>query len=149
MFCSKCGNVIADKLNYCNVCGGKLTAESNNSLNVILMSLIISFALISIVGLISLIAFLSILFDKGVQSSTISMIAGSFLLAIFGITYIIGKQISKIIDGKLGRNNQNPETVFQPQLTAPVTGQLQEARIRPASVTENTTKTLDEVLLKR
>jgi hypothetical protein len=89
------------------------------------------------------------LFDKGVKDETILFVATGFLLTIFGIAFIIGKQISKIIDNKSAKNTHNVETVFQSQLSAPVTGQLEEARIRPISVTENTTKTLDEVLLKR
>jgi ABC-type nickel/cobalt efflux system permease component RcnA len=149
MYCAKCGNTISNKLNYCNSCGGKLTNDSTDSQNVILISLIISLGLFSIVGLVGLIGFLSHLFDRGVKDETILFVAVSFLLIIFGIAFIIGKQISKIIDNKATKNTQNAETVFQPQLAAPITGQLQESKMRPMSVTENTTKTLDEVLLKR
>jgi uncharacterized membrane protein YvbJ len=149
MFCSKCGNTISDKLNYCNNCGGKLTNDSTDSPNTILTVLITSLVIITTVGLVGLIAFLSHLFDKGVRDETILFVAGSFLLTIFGIAFTISRQISKIIDNKSAKNNQNAETVSQPQLSAPITGQLKEARIRPISITENTTKTLDEVLLKR
>jgi hypothetical protein len=149
MYCSKCGNIISDKLNYCNNCGGKLTNDSHDSPNTILTVLITSLIIITTVGLVGLIVFLSHLFDRGVRDETILFIAGSFLLTIFGIAFTIGRQISKIIDSKLGKNTKNAETILQPQLATPITGQLEEAKIRPMSVTEHTTKTLDEVLLKR
>jgi uncharacterized membrane protein YvbJ len=149
MYCAKCGNTISNKLNYCNSCGGKLTNDSNASQNVILTVLTTSLVIITVVGLVGLIAFLSHLFDRGVKDETILFVAVGFLLTIFGIAFTIGKQISKTIDNKSAENSKNAETIFQPQISAPITGQLEEARMRPMSVTENTTKTLDEVLLKR
>jgi hypothetical protein len=144
MFCAKCGNI-----HYCNSCGERLTADSNASQNIILISLIISLGAVSIVGLVGLIVFLAHLFDRSVKDETILLIAGSFLLTIFGIAFTIGRQISKLIGNKTIKNSLNAKTFFQSQLAAPITGQLEAARIRPMSITENTTKTLDEVLLKR
>jgi hypothetical protein len=149
MYCSQCGNTINDKLNYCNVCGGKLTIDSNNANNGVLIGLIVSLALISIIGLGGAIGLIGLLVDKGIWAMQIFLIMGSYLLTLFGITFTIGKQISKLIDGKLSNNLKNAELTLQPQLAAPITGQLEEAKIRPMSVTEHTTKTLEEVLLKR
>jgi hypothetical protein len=149
MYCSQCGNTINDKLNYCNVCGGKLTIDSNNANNGVLIGLIVSLALISIIGLGGAIGLIGLLVDKGIWAMQIFLIMGSYLLTLFGITFTIGNQISKLIDGKLSNNLKNAEPTLQPQLAAPITGQLIEAKIRPMSVTEHTTKTLEEVLLKR
>jgi hypothetical protein len=149
MFCSKCGNTISDKINYCNVCGGQLTIQKTDGNNAVLIGLIISLGVIAITGIVNFIALIRSLFDREVRDETILYIAVSFLLTLFGITFTIARQISKVIDSKLGKNTKNAETVLQPQLSAPITGQLEEAKIRPASVTEHTTKILDEVLLKR
>jgi uncharacterized protein (DUF983 family) len=149
MYCSKCGNTISDKLNYCNNCGSQLTIQKTDGNNVVLIGLIVSLALISMIGLGGAIWLIESLANKSMWAMQIFFIIGIYLLTLFGITFTIGKQISKIIDSKLGKNTKNAETILQPQLAAPITGQLEEARIKPMSVTEHTTKTLDEVLLKR
>ena len=60
------------------------------------------------------------------------------------------RQISKMIDAKLGKSEVRETVSPQPlvQLPAKSTAQLEELR-EPASVIENTTRTLDEVPIGR
>ena len=149
MYCSKCGNVISDKLNYCNICGGKLTNDTDNSHEPILNSLIISITLISLVGLGCVIGLVAMLLGNGVAQPTIVFLAIFFLLALLGIVFTVGKQISKLIDSKLVKNTQTNDIILPHQLSAPTTAQLEEPKKQPFSVTDNTTRTLDEVFVKR
>ena len=153
MYCSKCGSGINNKLNYCNICGCKLTNDANDSTDSnkpILISLIISLGLVSIIGLGSTIGLIAMLLGKGVRDEMVVMLVGAYLLTLFGIVFMIGRQLSKLIDSKLVKNTQVPDIVFQAQLTAPTTtAQLEELKKQPFSVTDTTTRTLDEVFVKR
>ena len=152
MYCSKCGNVINNKLNYCNICGGKLTNDSNGSIDShkpVLISLIISLGLVSIIGLGSTIGLIAMLLENGVKDEMVAMLVFAYLLTLFGIIFMIGRQISKLIDSKLVKNNQVPDIVFPAQLSAPNTAQLEEPKNQPFSVTDKTTQTLDKIFVKR
>ena len=152
MYCSKCGSVVNNKLNYCNICGGKLTNDANDSTDSnrpILITLIISLGLVSIVGLGSNIGLIAMLLNNGVKDEMVILLVGGYLLTLFGIVFMIGRQISKLIDNKIVKNTQVPEIVFPNQLSAPTTAQLEEPKQQPFSVTDNTTRTLDEVFAKR
>ena len=149
MYCSKCGSVINDKLNYCNICGGKLGNDANDSQKPILLSLIISLSVISIIGLGSVIGLIAMLLNKGVKDEMVVMLVGSYLLTLFGIAFMIARQISKIISPQINKA-ESANQVFQPaQLPAPNTAQLEEPHQQPFSVTDNTTRTFDEVFVKR
>ncbi|HRH40571.1 MAG TPA: zinc ribbon domain-containing protein [Pyrinomonadaceae bacterium] len=149
MFCSKCGTQLNDKLNYCNICGGKLTSDADNSHKAVLTSLIISLTAVSIIGLGSVIGLIAMLLNKGVKDELIVMLVSGYLLTLFSIAFLIARQISKIITPQTNKA-ESLNQVFQPaQLSAPTTAQLEEPRQQTFSVTDNTTRTFDEVFVKR
>jgi hypothetical protein len=149
MYCSKCGNVINNKLNYCNVCGDKLADNTEDSHKPILISLIISLSVVSIIGLGSVIGLIAMLLSRGVKDELIVTLVGGYLFILFGIVFTIGRQISKLIDSKLVKSNPTADIFFPPQLSAPNTAQLEEPKQQPFSVVDNTTRTFDEVFVKR
>lgn len=149
MYCSKCGSQINDKLNYCNICGDRLTNGSDDLRKPALFSLTFFLGLLSVVGLGGVIGLIAMLLKNGVKDELVAMLVISYLLTFFGIAFLIARQISKIISPKIEKAESSTQ-VFQPaQLSAPTTAQLEEPRQQPFSVTDNTTRTFDEVFVKR
>lgn len=150
MFCQKCGTLINANLNYCNNCGAKTAKNDEDKKSSPLGLLISSLATVTIVGLGIFIGLIAILLDKFQHPEPIVVIAAFYLSTLFLICFFIIKQISKLTDLHIQEKTQSAQPFYQnPQISAPNTAQLEEPKQQPISVTENTTKTLDEVLLKR
>lgn len=144
MFCERCGKLIDDARNFCNGCGAPLKRAADNSKSVIssLTSALIS---IVVVGLGVLVALTAILMDKLDSFESILKFILIYLGALVTISLMIMRQLSKVIDAKVLVRPQFSENAVPPvQLASPVTSQLEEFRT-PASVIENTTRTLDKV----
>lgn len=150
MYCSKCGSLVNNKLNYCNSCGARLAkADDEDSPKSILDNLLTTVCFVALGGLGILIGLTAVLLKNGVIHQAVIVIAFFYLAALFGICYMLLSQLPKLIDARLNRRIYESDIVPPVQLTAPNTAQLEEPRQQPISVTDNTTKTLDEVLLKR
>ena len=151
MYCAGCGNLISAELNYCKSCGMRLLSEekSGNS-NRILATLIITFGVITIVGLGILLALIALLLDRGASEKTFGIIVVFYLASFTAIEFVLGTQISKLINANVTKEKKNAIGVASPtQLSMPTTAQLEEYRQPAQSVTEHTTRTLEEVSLKR
>ena len=150
MYCSKCGSQISGKLNYCNICGGKLTNVSDDLRKPALISLIVSLGVISVIALGGVIGLIALLLERGVKDESIFMLAGIYLTTFFCVAFLIARQISKIISPKTEKAESSSQAYQPPaQLSAPNTAQLEEPRQQPFSVTDNTTRTFDEAFVKR
>lgn len=150
MYCAGCGNSINADLNYCKSCGTRLlSAEKPEIGSRILTVLTITFGVTTIVGLGVLIALIAMLLDRGAAEQVLVMTIALYLLAFTGIEFILGSQISKLINASVGKTEKNkkiaPQTVQPAQLFAPNTAQLPEPAHMPASVTEHTTRFFDKV----
>jgi len=152
MYCERCGKQIDNALNFCNACGAQLKkekSEQQSALNMLITALIV----VCTAGLGVLIGLMAILLNK-IQTPEPAFIFAIFYLAtLFGISFLIMRQISKLIDAKLiGKDNSDLPRVRREepliQLPPKTTNQLEDFR-EPASVIENTTRTLDEVPLRR
>ncbi|MEJ7698097.1 MAG: hypothetical protein WKF71_00385 [Pyrinomonadaceae bacterium] len=66
--------------------------------------------------------------------------------AVFGITFWMTRQTSRMFNASQPSKEKFSE---QAQLNSPGAAQLEEQRVPAASVIENTTRTLDEVLVDR
>jgi len=148
MYCERCGKQLDEALNYCNGCGAQLRKESGDQRSV-LNSLVIAVIVISIAGFGVLAGLLAILLDK-LPNAEPALVFGLFYLAtLFGIAFMILRQISRLIDAKLKGNDIDASVPIRReerpvQLPPTSTAQLEEHR-EPASVTENTTRTLENV----
>jgi uncharacterized protein with PQ loop repeat len=150
MFCQKCGTLINANLNYCNNCGAKTTKNEDEKKFSPLGLLITTLAFVSVCGLGILVGLIAILLDKFLHPEPIIALSFFYLLTLFSICFFIIKQISKLTDLHIQERTQTVQPFYQnPQISAPNTAQLEEPKQQPISVTENTTKTLDEILLKR
>ena len=146
MYCAACGSAINDKLNYCKNCGAKIAKEEDSGPASMVDSLLTSVAWITIGGFGILIGLVAVLLKNGFDQKGIALIAVVYLAALFGLCYMLLSHLPKLIDAKLDRKNETtgPVESYQPPLFAKNTAQLEEHR-EPASVTEQTTRTLDKI----
>jgi hypothetical protein len=150
MYCERCGKKIDEALNFCNSCGAQLRKEKDEK-ETVLSSLVVALIVVSTSGLGVLVGLMAILLNTLRSPEPAFVLAIFYLATLFGIVFMIMRQISKLIDLKLTgkgdaestRNNRDEPLV---QLPPKTTAQLEEYR-QPASVVDSTTRTLDEVKL--
>jgi uncharacterized membrane protein YvbJ len=151
MYCSNCGSQIKPELNFCSRCGAKVAKGDSDAQKSVAENLSTALGYIGGFGLVGYIFVALVLVKNSVPVNAIIAVSLFYLGAIFGICYLILQQIDKF-SGKSFAPVQNLYNNFQTEQLNPAnTAQLESPRREPAaaSVTENTTKTLDEVLLKR
>jgi hypothetical protein len=151
MYCERCGKKIDEALNYCNGCGTSLKRETG-SYRTVLTMMIAALSVVGIAGLGILIGLLTVLLDRVSRPEPVFAFAVFYLAAWFGVCFMMMRQISKLVDANIaGKISFDPEKSRQAgtplvQLPPRTTAQLEEFR-EPASVIDNTTRTLDEVRL--
>lgn len=150
MYCANCGSVISSELNYCKSCGMRLVGdEKPETSNRILATLIITFGVITIVGLGILIALIALLLERGATEKIVSITLIFYLACFTAIEFVLGSQISKLINATIGKEKKNSTKIVQPaQISPRNTAQLPEPTQMPISVTEHTTQIFDKVPLK-
>lgn len=149
MYCERCGKQIDEALNFCNSCGAQLRKEKSEQQSV-LNTLITALIVVSTAGLGVLVGLMAILLDKLQNPEPAFIFALFYLATLFGIAFMIMRQISKLIDANLkgkeieidSKRREEPLVQLPPRTTA----QLEEYR-EPASITDSTTRTLDEIKL--
>jgi ABC-type transport system involved in multi-copper enzyme maturation permease subunit len=146
MYCATCGSLLNQELNYCNRCGArvdKLAVSENKSEALQYLSMATGF--VGLGGLGLTVGLIAILLNFNIQSEVVVMLALAFLAAVFGISFLMIRQISQMTNA----SQPSRKNVFEnSQLNSPNTAQLEEPRIPAASVTENTTRTLEKELIK-
>jgi len=150
MYCERCGKQIDESLNYCNSCGANLKPDPPRSQRPLAIFLISTLSVTVIIGLIVLAGLLAGLFDKVSRAEPLFVFAGFYLLVLFGISFLIMRQVSKLIDAELGTRDLPSSRKSAPAVQLPPrsTNQLDEFR-EPASVTDHTTRTLEKVPIDR
>ncbi len=153
MYCSTCGNKIADHLNYCNSCGVRIEKNPLVVSNSSSPQLARALSVIGPIGFIGFLAVLKILLDNGrLDSGAIGLILVAYLVTLFMIcAMIVGHMWKNSGDIRVKHHEPKiPDDYVSPASLRPVnTAQLQESQQTPASVTEHTTRTLEEAPLKR
>jgi len=154
MYCSTCGNRIADHLNYCNSCGARI---EKNPLIVSNSSSAHLGKAVGFIGAVGLFAFIGVLKIVLENSSGLDIAAKVIiLLAYLGTLFLIcammiGHMWKHSGDIRVKQHEPRPQGDY----VSPVsfrgvnTAQLEEAREPGISVTEHTTRTLEEVPLAR
>lgn len=140
MFCSSCGKQIDDSLKFCNGCGTRIKNNEDSPLN----SLIVALIVIGTAGLGILVGLSAVLLDKIPAFEAVLVFGVIYLAVWFGVCFMIMRQITKLIDADLARRRL-PETENRfSELPPRSTNPLDEFR-EPASVTDQTTRTLDKI----
>ncbi|HEV7643815.1 MAG TPA: hypothetical protein VGO50_07745 [Pyrinomonadaceae bacterium] len=155
MYCAKCGSLVQNTLNYCNSCGNKLAktderpARQGNPLPFLAAALCV----IDTVGLFVL-ALLTLMFlDRHVDEKVMMIICTIYLLSLASINFMFLRMISKLVSSHIENKSSSTEKP-QASLFSHTTAQLEAPQqpiqaVQPlSSVTEHTTRTLDEVLIK-
>jgi hypothetical protein len=149
MYCSKCGSLMDDKLNYCKNCGAKLPKnEDEGTPKSMLDDVLTSLCVIVIFGLGILVGLVAVLLEKLVTHQIVIFIVLGYLAGLFSICFMLLKQVPKLIDARLNAKPERSEITQPAQLKSPTTAQLEEHREPVLSVTENTTRTFDKIQLK-
>ncbi len=150
MYCPNCGNSVPNDLKYCNGCGKRLGADDTGaSAGTMLDKVLTTLFLIVMFGFGILIGLVAVLLGNHVNNDMVAIIASLYLMAIFGICFTLVRQIPKLIDARLSRD-QGPADYAQPQQLRPrTTAQLDEYREPVMSVTDQTTRTLERSPVER
>lgn len=149
MYCISCGNEIQTALNFCNRCGGKIekveaaTAVSN------FQSIATSITVIGLGGMVAIVILTLKLLKEGVDIGAIIPIIGMFLLTILAITFMVIRLMPRFTEKSIPNEIAKSEYEAPRNLSGANTSRLEAPKDFPASVVEETTRTLDEVLLKK
>ncbi len=151
MFCPNCGKNVDQKLKFCNSCGERLArhAEDKDSIpGKMLDDILETLFWFGILGLGILVGLVAILLGNNVEPKFVVFISIAYLAAIVLVCYTLSSQVPKLIDARLKAAQAADEIPQVAQLSSPTTAQLIEYREPAMSVTDHTTRTLDEVPLK-
>jgi len=145
MYCESCGKKIDESLNYCNGCGASQRTEvrSQKSLAAFLIA---GLCVTTITGFVLLALTMAYMIDRVVpRIEPLFIFGGVFLFVLLGIAFLIMRQVSRLIDHEL-KVREVPKRAAEAlvRLAPKSTNQLDEFR-EPASVIDNTTRTLDKV----
>jgi hypothetical protein len=153
MFCPNCGNDVKAELKFCSRCGGRLLKadelDKDGTPGKMLDNVLTTVFLTVLFGLGILVGLAAVLLGNNVEPKLVMIISIFYLAAIFGICYQLLMQVPKLVDAKL-RVKETPELISAPELALPPRGTnpLDEFT-EPSSITEPTTRTLDEVKIHR
>ncbi len=102
MYCSTCGTLINTELNYCNRCGArvdKLAVSENKSEALEYLSMATGF--VGLGGLGLTVGLIAILLNFSVIPQVVVMLAIAFLATVFGISFLMIQQISRMTNVSL------------------------------------------------
>lgn len=148
MYCPSCGTQIKTALNFCSRCGGKIEKSNSGEISSKYQNVSGVVGAVGLGGMIALVVLSLKFLKEGVDIGAIGVIIGMFLITILAMIYMIIRMMPRYLE------NSGPKTVSQPDYTArgslrvAKTAQLEEPKQTPASVIEDTTRTLDEILVK-
>ncbi len=146
MFCVNCGSEIKTGLNYCNRCGARVGNNDNSIDRPLSISLSSSLGAIGVFGLVGYIFVALIILKNGAEGSLI-FVSLIYFAALFGICFLILQQIKALPGRSKDRFQDNNQSV---ELGRANTAQLDAPRQSPiSSVTDHTTRTLDEAAIER
>ena len=150
MYCQNCGNQVSDALKYCNNCGAKQKKGKDKTVGEkMLDDLLTTIFLVVMFGLGILVGLVAVLLGNQVATQMVVLVTVAYLVAIFSICVMLMSQAKRVIDANLENSrNQKDQPDALLQMLKRTTAQL-ETHFEPASVTDNTTRTLDEVLVER
>ena len=146
MYCSHCGSSTADNLNYCKNCGvrnehTRLLVGNSSS-----RRLGFGAVAIGVSGLGFFVPVMRELLRSGVDPTVMVILLLAYLATVLAMFAILVGHVWKNSGDIRIKNSDMEHPRPEPYLRAVNTAQLPD---RPASVTEHTTRTLEQVPLKR
>lgn len=147
MYCANCGNSIKPELNYCNRCGGKIEKTEINQ--TAFQSISTAVTVVGLGGMIVILIFALKLLKENVDITAVVIIIAMFLATILAIIYMTIRLMPQYLDKSKPNEKSFPDFTAPNHLRSVTTAQLEEPKQTPASVIENTTRTLDEILINK
>jgi hypothetical protein len=146
MYCAACGTEIKAELNYCSRCGARVDKNAGESKSDALAYLSMATGFVGLGGLGMTLGLIAILLNYSVVPQVIVILSLAFLSAVFGISWLMIQQISRMTESDSGEKTL--EKAKPVQLGAVNTAQLEDYHQPAMSITETTTRTLDKELVK-
>jgi len=147
MYCAACGTLINQGLNYCSRCGARVdkiaTMEESPTAYVSMAT-----GFVGLGGLGLTVGLIAILLNHNVVPQVVVILTLAFLCTVFGISFHLIQQLSKLIDASISPKGNYSEKSKPAELGTINTAQLPEHHEPVRSVTENTTRTLEKELVK-
>lgn len=157
MHCTSCGTALVEGAVFCKRCGTAAAAVMlrgtsaaggpPDKLAEVAITLSVAMGAVGLGGLIAVFLFVYKLFLHGVAAGAAAFLALAGLAAVFGLTLLLGRQASRVLDTYLrpygGQDAQTQQT--SPDAAPRDTAQLEAPREPTSSVTDHTTRTFDSV----
>ena len=152
MHCPNCGSKVDKKLRFCNNCGERLSKadeiDKDGMPGKMLDNILTTIFLVVMFGMGILVGLVAVLLGNGMRVEPLLVVVLAYLAVIFGICFTLLRQVPKLIDARLrtsvGYGQPEQSSYLRPATTA----QLEEYREPVMSVTDSTTRTLDDVPLR-
>ncbi|MBV9242518.1 MAG: hypothetical protein JO314_10975 [Acidobacteria bacterium] len=146
MYCSHCGSQTAEDLNYCKNCGRRNERNPLIIGNSSFRPLSVGAVAIGCVGLVGFFPIMRELLRNQVEPAAMVILMVAYLAAVvIMFSILVGHIWKNSGDIRVKQKNSYHPNDVNGYLRPPTTAQLPDVRERPASVTEHTTRTLDEV----
>ena len=151
MYCWSCGKDVKENLNYCSNCGARVEKGVQDTYSSRANNPSSSVTYLGIFGLIGFIILVSSLLRRNLDPGAVFAFSVLYLVALFGICFMILRQNSSSSEKRANKTPIDTHDYSAPKsFRSGITNQLDEPSSEPIpSVTENTTRTLDEVLIER
>jgi hypothetical protein len=147
MYCSACGNTLTQNLNFCQNCGARSKGEASDSQGPLGM-FIASAGAIGVVGLIAFFPILNVLLNNQVHPALFAVVIFAYLLTLLTLFSVMVGNAKKLAGiGGHSSKNKDLEDRSPVSFRGPITSQLEPHQ--PSSVTDHTTRTLEEVPVRR
>lgn len=148
MYCSGCGTELESGLNYCKRCGNRVAGEQRSAVAENLSSAL------GYIGGFGLLGFIPVIFlmlrSPIISPGTIMLVSFFYLATLLAICFLILRQTAPFTLGKISstpsRDGGSGAPAYFPP---PETARLNESTHDPAGITEQTTRSLDEVPVGR
>lgn len=151
MHCPNCGDAVNKKLRFCKSCGERLSKadeiDKDGTPGKMLDNILTTIFLVVMFGLGILVGLVAVLLGNNLNPTFVTMIAIAYLAAVFGICFMLLRQVPKLVDARLKVNNLEEDFRERVRLAPPSVARLDEYREPAMSITDRTTKTLDRVPL--
>lgn len=152
MFCSNCGKTIQGKMNFCNACGTPTESVPAATQHRAAGVFVVASVFIALFGLAGLFPLLKILLDSRLNQDAVGVLVFTYLatwLAMFSVILGLGWKLLGAGRPKKSKVREDEE-YHPPALFKGVsTSRLPAGDPGFGSVTDSTTRTLDEVLIER
>ena len=147
MYGAKCGSQVNQGLNYCNACGAKLTKEETvkDEANQTLTHLIAGLCVFGGAGFLFLVGLVAVLLEKNSDPGFITLLVGLYLLVVLSISIALLRLVYRVVNDQIEERKEEKRIG---KLNASETPQLEAPRQPAVSITDRTTRTLEEVLVK-